>query len=129
MKRYDPDRAPDPKEWLQLGERERIRLVERYHQLARIELPKAKLHATFHVVVENQIAENLEPVVRTMARLQAEGLTRHDALHAVGSVLAEHIYDLLSTSAGGDATTTQSRYEAAVERLDAKSWLRGSESE
>jgi hypothetical protein len=41
----------------------------------------------FHVIVENQAAQGLEtPVRRTLARLQAEGLSRHDAVHAVGSI-------------------------------------------
>ena len=31
MQSYDPDQAPDPKEWLVLGADERIRLVERYY--------------------------------------------------------------------------------------------------
>src|SRR5437016_9813537 len=48
------------------------------------------------VVVENQVALGDEiPVRRTLERLRAEGLDRHDAVHAAGSVLAKRIYDLL----------------------------------
>ena len=71
-----------------MDEAERIRLVEHYHRTARIKLPSVKAHSTFHVIVENQLAENVEPVVRAMNRLTNEGLTRHDALHAIASVLA-----------------------------------------
>ncbi|MGA9672463.1 MAG: hypothetical protein WBQ94_24830, partial [Terracidiphilus sp.] len=90
MNEYNPERAPEPEAWLELDEQERILLVENYHRPARIKLPNRKAHAVFHVIVENQIAMNLEPVVRAMARLMKEGLTRHDAVHAIGSVVAEH---------------------------------------
>ena len=97
MNRYDPDTMPDPKEWLALDEGVRLLLVERYHRDARIALPRTarQLHATIHTVVENQLALNDEPAVRALARLMKEGLSRHEAVYAVGSVVAEHIYDLL----------------------------------
>ena len=74
MNSYDPNNSPDPKGWLALDEKIRIELVEEYHRLARIKLPNLATHAVFHSIVENQIAENLESVVRAMARLTAEGL-------------------------------------------------------
>ena len=124
MNRYDPSQTPDPGEWLELDEQERVDLVERYHRRARIELPNPTLHATIHVVVENQLALNDEPVVRAIARLRKEGLSRHDALHAIGSVVAEQIYDLLKLK---DAPqTSRARYYAAIERLNAATWRDGS---
>jgi len=83
-----------------------------------------KAHAVFHAIVENQVAENLDPVVRAMTRLTAEGLSRHEAVHAIASVVAEHIHDLLNAQA--DADTSQAIYNAAVERLTAKRWREGS---
>ena len=56
MQRYDPLEAPDPKEWLELDEQERIVLVQDYHRRARIRLPNKKVHATLHAIVEAQIA-------------------------------------------------------------------------
>lgn len=123
MKQYDPGLAPNPDEWLELDEQERIHLVERHHRLARDKLPNLTAHAAFHTIVENQIALNLEPVVRAMARLTKEGLTRHDAVHAIASVAAEHIYDLLNKNDGSDTSPT--RYNEAVEKLNAKSWRGG----
>jgi hypothetical protein len=123
MKRYDPERVPDAAAWLGLAEEARIRLVEKYHRIARIELPSPKAHAAFHVTVENQIAMGLDPVVRAMARLQAEGLSRHDSVHAVASTLSQYFYQMVhdpNASLGGKA---QSRYEADLEKLTAKSWL------
>lgn len=125
MKEYNPGCAPEPESWLELDEQERIALVETYHRVARIKLPNVTVHAALHTIVENQIALNLEPVVRAMDRLGNEGLTRHDAVHAIGSVVAEHLFDILKTDQNDDAATSQVRYYAAVERLTAASWRRG----
>jgi hypothetical protein len=66
-----------------------------------------------------------------MERLMAEGLDRHDAVHAVASVVAEQMWEVLSDAKeggrsrrkGGDRPT-DSLYSAAVERLTAESWRR-----
>jgi len=121
MHRYDPNHAPNPEQWLALDELERIQLVEKQHRAARVELPNAKGHAIFHAVVENQIAEGLDAVVRAMARLTGQGLTRHEAIHAIASVLAEQIHGLLGGEVGKEHSSAI--YTAAVERLDAKDWL------
>ena len=122
MTHYDPEVQPDPAEWLALDEQERIQLAETHHRAARIKLPNAKVHAVFHAIVENQIAEGLEPVVRAMARLANEGLSRHDAIHAIGSVCAEHLFEAMKSEDQDVASTAQARYNAAVERLTAKLW-------
>ncbi len=109
---------------VELDEQERIALVETYHRVARIELPNVTAHAALHAIVENQIALNLEPVVRAMDRLGKEGLTRHDAVHAIGSIVAEHLFDILRTDQNDDAATSRARYYVAVERLTAESWRR-----
>jgi hypothetical protein len=123
MNRYDPDHAPNPEQWLALDEQMRIFLVEEYHRAKRIKLPNATMHAVFHAIVENQIAENLEAVVRAMARLAAEGLSRHESIHAIASVVAEHLHDLINAKA--DAKRSSAIYSAAVERLTAKQWRGG----
>ena len=106
-----------------LDEPVRIRLVEEYHRAKRIKLPSISAHAVFHAIVENQIAENLEAVVRAMARLTGGGLSRHESIHAVASVLAEHIHEILSAQA--DEKHSAAIYCAAVERLTAKGWRGG----
>lgn len=122
MERYDPEMAPSGEDWLEIDEGERLLLVEEYHRDARIPLPKRarRLHASMHVVVENQLASNDEPVVRALARLMKEGLSRHDAVHAIGSLVAEEVYDLLKQEEPPD--TVRARYYAAVERLTASTW-------
>ena len=123
VNRYEPSKAPDPAEWLALDEQEKVVLVEDFHRRAQVDLPNVKLHATMHVVAENQLASNDEPVVRALARLIKEGLTRHEAIHAIGSVVAEQIYDLLKL--GDTPETSRVRYYAAIERLTAAEWRDG----
>jgi hypothetical protein len=124
MKSYDPDKPVDPEEWMALDEGERQYLVEQYHRKKRIKLPNARLHAIIHVVIENQIALGSEsPAQSTLSRLMREGLNRHDAVHAIGSVLAGHIFDLMKHgSKGKDASAD---YYRQLKELTAEGWLSG----
>jgi hypothetical protein len=123
MNQYDPLETPDPEEWLVMDEAERILLAEQYHKRARIRLPNVKLHAVMHVIVENQIALGDEvPAQRTLRRLMAEGLDRHQAIHAISSVLAGHLYDLTHQAESG--ADSNQPYFVALERLTAESWQR-----
>lgn len=120
--RYDPTKPPDPGSWLAQDETERAAAVQRYHRDARIKLPGggARMHALLHVIVENQLAGRVEAVVRAMTRLQGEGLSRHDALHAVASVLAANLYDLLNGEHVPD--NPQASYEEELATLTARKW-------
>jgi hypothetical protein len=118
---YDPEVPPNARVWTDLDENRRISMVEEYHRNAHIKLPNAKVHAVFHTVVENQIAEKLDPIVRAMARLRKEGLTRHDAIHAIATVLAAHMHDLFNDEV--DANASQAVYYAEIDRLSAQTWL------
>ena len=51
-----------------------------------------------------------------------EGLSRHDTLHAIGSVVAEHLFEAVEAKTKDDPNSIQIRYNAAVERLSAKEW-------
>ena len=113
MEAYNPESAPEPAAWLELDEQERIVLVEAWHRAARIKLPNVTAHATFHTIVENQLAMNLEPVVRAMHRRTKEGLTRHDAIHAIASVVGEHVFDSLKGQSDDAGTSSMVRSEAA----------------
>lgn len=122
-KYYDPDHAPDTIEWLQLDEGSRISQAEKYHKKNGIRLPNVTAHATCHVIVENQIAEGDEAVIRAMVRLERQGLTRHDCIHAVGWVLAQHVHEQMTTENPDIKSTVNARYHADVERLQADEWL------
>jgi hypothetical protein len=124
MDSYNPEISPTATDWLGTNEGDRIELVSAYHRRKKIKLPNSQLHAVIHVVVENQIALGEAIVVATLARLQGEGLSRHDALHAIGSVLAENMYELMQE---GDTSTgaPYQRYLERIQRLTAKNWRAG----
>jgi hypothetical protein len=121
MRRYDPDEAPRASAWLALDEGERLRLVEQYHHREDPELPNVKLHSSIHVIVENQLAEGLPASRRAFERVRREGLSRHDAIHAVGSVVAEHLVKLLNEGKGGG--DHNAALERALNELTAEQWL------
>ena len=122
METYDPETAPDAAEWLDLEEEERIDLVASYHRRKKVKLPKLQVHAALHAVVENQIAEELQTVRETVARLQAEGLSRHDAIHAVASVMVGRLQDLLRE--GAPAQFEVEAYFQDLRSLTAQGWLK-----
>ena len=119
---YEPERAPDPREWLALDESERIRLVKNYHVAARIKTEKLKLHALYHMIVENQIATGFGPTCHAVKRLQKEKLTRHDALHVVASVIAQFMHDSMRGKVSASVQHAQQDLNARIEALTADSW-------
>jgi hypothetical protein len=128
MERYDPDKPIDPQEWMALDEGERDYLVEQYHRKKRIKMPNLRMHAMFHVVVENQIALGDDiPVRKTLARLMREGLSRHDAVHAIGSVMASHMFNLIKH--GPTSKDSNADYYRQLEELTAEGWLNSSDDE
>jgi len=126
MERYNPNETPNPEEWLELSEFERIDLVEEFHEKSDDSLNlkdnQAKLHASVHVTVENQIAQGLEPVLETIDRLIREGLDRHDAVHAVGAVVAENIFAMMR---GKQSSWNEKSYGKRLRKLTAKRFLKG----
>jgi hypothetical protein len=120
--RYSPNAEPDASEWLASDEDARIRATEVFRRLARIRLPKARVHAAIHAAIENQIALGHGPTVRAMARLSAKGLSRHDCLHATGWVLAMHVYAAPPRRAPMSAAESQERFDLEMDRLTAQAW-------
>jgi hypothetical protein len=112
---YDAERDPDAIEWLETDDAVKARAVGRHHRAlaAHPELPSAHMHAMLHVIVENQLADGEPPEVRaTLERLTAGGLTRHEALHAIGAVMAQAMHNIIEQGAVFDR-------EAAVRALHA----------
>jgi hypothetical protein len=119
--RYNPDKAINAKEWLAIHESERLHLIERYHRKKRIRLPNKRLHASIHGIVENQVAMGAElPVQATLFRLMREGLSRHDAIHAMGSILASQLYEVIQGNPR--SADINSSYYRELEQLTAESW-------
>ena len=62
------------------------------------------MHIMIHTTLESQLAENEPPVTgEVLEALMAQGLTRHEALHQIGGVLAEEIFDILKEGRPFDA--------------------------
>ena len=121
MTKYDPEVDQQADRWLAAGEADRIAAVEACHRHQRIRLPRPTLHATVHTVVENQLALGEQVVIEALARLRLEGLTRHEAVHAIGMVLAEQIYDALKDPGEGTPDLNKP-YRDRVRQLTAEQW-------
>jgi hypothetical protein len=120
--KYDPHIQPDPELWISMDESERLYLVEEYHQGSGIELPNMTLHCAIHCTVENQIAMGEElPVKRKLEQLLEEGLDRHEAIHAIGSVLAGHIYHMLKDKKS--SKDPNEAYYRELASLTAEGWV------
>lgn len=116
---YDPHQHVDPENWQALDESDRIESVREYHRRKRIRLPDENLHAVMHVTVENQVALGDAFVARAvLLRLMEDGLDRHDAVHAIGSVLAEQLFSAFK----GSPADLNARYAEKLNRLTAESW-------
>jgi hypothetical protein len=119
---YNPEISPDPTDWLKLPEQERLRAIATFHMVHRMKSGNAKAHAAFHLIVENQIAMGFGPAVRAVARLQAQGLSRHDAVHAIGSAISGHFFEAMRGPEKTDSQAQQLAINAAIDRLDASTW-------
>jgi hypothetical protein len=127
MLRYDPDVAPAPDRWLKLDEQLKIRNVMDYHRRKRIPLDAVQLHAALHVVVENQLAEGFAPAVRALERLLGEGLSRHDAIHAISFVAMSYLLDL--TSGREAPNPDHAAYARALDELTKGKWYADAEDD
>jgi len=124
LDRYNAEQPPDPDTWLDLDEFERIDLVQDFVEANETDIQEEarKLHALIHVAVENQLAMAVDPVPETMARLVRQGLTRHDAIHAIGTVLSGGMYEIMK---GNAKAWNPRRYGKRLKKLTAKRWRQG----
>ena len=54
------------------------------------------VHVAIHQTVENQIADRTPPqTAETLEALMQAGYTRHEAIHAVGNIVAKEIFEIL----------------------------------
>lgn len=117
---YDAAVAPQPQAWLAAGEPERLAAVEDHHHglSGHARTPKPMLHASLHVVVENQLALGDPPQARrALARLVAGGLPRHEAVHAIALVVAN------AASAAMDGQRFDAgAYASELDLLTAERW-------
>jgi len=115
---YDPSTDQEPVRWLAADELDRITAIQHYHKRTKDRAENPRLHAIMHHVVENQLAEGVEVTQTTLDRLCREGLSRHEAIHAIGSVVAEDIFEILQSHQPHD----QKAYAHKLEALVASEW-------
>jgi hypothetical protein len=118
---YDPHAHINSDAWLALDESERMQLVRLYHRQQQIRLPNETIHAAVHVIVENQVAlGDAFPAKAALLRLMKEGLDRHEAIHAIGSLLSERLFGVMSEQAAGGNLNAD--YMEKLKSLTAESW-------
>ncbi len=109
---YDADRAPDTEEWNAADEDARLAAIRAYHDQLdeHPDTPNPKLHALMHVIVENQLAAGDPPeAAETLARLLVAGASRHAAIHAIASIVAEEIQAVMKDDRAYDREATARR--------------------
>jgi hypothetical protein len=124
MESYCPLIAPIKEEWLALSEQEQLDIVKEFHQTIELDLDVQALsvHCSIHVIVENQLAMGVELLPQTLARLIRQGLDRHDAIHAIGAVICEDIFEMVNNEG---SVFSPKRYRRKLEKLTAKRWNKG----
>jgi hypothetical protein len=123
---YQANDQPHSATWLELDETERIDAVMDYHRRAKVVPENLKLHAMTHVVVENQVAlGEATTVPATLNRLMNEGLDRHEAIHAIGSILMRIMLDAVRNDDGGG--DINAKYSRELATLTAVGWRSGVE--
>jgi len=73
--------------------------------------------------VENQLAEAEYPVIKqTLDKLVRQGLDRHDAIHAIASILGTGLFAAMQ---GSDSEFSIKNYRRKLDKLTAKRWRKG----
>lgn len=124
MDSYDPTVVPNKEEWLESTESERMAAVMAYHERSEDDLDEKALtiHSSIHVIVENQLAMGVEILPETMAKLMRQGLSRHEAIHAIGAVVSG---DILAIIRGEKSQYSPKLYRRRLEKITAKRWRKG----
>ncbi|WP_163373043.1 hypothetical protein [Endozoicomonas acroporae] len=125
MKYYNPDKPLNVSEWLVLDDEQRKILVSNFHLSTEEEFQDdgaLTMLSYMHVVVENQIATNVDLVSETVTKLVRQGLSRHEALHAISAIIVEDIFDMLK---GTKSEFCPKKYRRKLEKITAKRWRKG----
>ncbi|MFT5085569.1 MAG: hypothetical protein ACI9Y1_003630 [Lentisphaeria bacterium] len=117
MQSYNPAKTPDSDRWLASDEGSRLNLVRSFHEAEGTDFEDEgafNLHSCIHVLVENQLALAVDLVPETLAKLQRQGLNRHEAIHAVGAVVCTDLFGLLK---GNQTKFNPALYRRKLENL------------
>jgi len=123
MESYNASRNINSALWLNLDEAVRLELIEEYVEDFEKEIDSSKknIHASVHMVVENQLALGEEPALNAYSRLLRQGLNRHETIHAIGAVIFADIYEAMQNKDNKPITS----YKSRLRKLTAKKWLKG----
>jgi hypothetical protein len=117
---YDADCDSHLRDWFEFDPAVRAAAVAAFHRRAGHDVGEdAQAHFLTHVSVEDQLTLNDAPLVRaTLERLMDEDVSRHAALHALGSVLHEVRREIEERGEPPDPSSLAAWYAA----LDPRDW-------
>jgi len=125
MNAYNPQIAPNREQWLESSEFDRIDAVREFHDTDEdndLEDNALSIHSSIHVIVENQLAMEIELLPETLAKLMRQGLDRHDAIHAIGAIISDDIFSIIS---GEKTEFSPKEYRGKLAKITAKRWRKG----
>ena len=122
MHQYNPAKSPKPSEWLALDELTRLDLISQFHEDHGEFGESMEAHAGIHAAGETQLAMDVPNARDALVRLRRSGLTRHDAIHAIGSVLAEHLHGLVHNQ-DVQPDEANSRYYERLRSFTKEDWF------
>ena len=123
MKQYNASKKPTPELWLSLDDDARLELVEQYVEKfeRKIDDSAKSIHASIHMVVENQLALNEDVTIKAYQRLMQQGLKRHETIHAIGAIILESIESGMKEKSDEPIVN----YKNRLRKLTAKRWIKG----
>jgi len=121
MLNHDPENAPNPKDWLELDKQQRLRMIELYLDREGGYGGSLQRQASIHAIVETQLAESITPVKAAFMRLRDNGVSRHEAVRTIGSILADCMPQAVRSGDVGAALNKE--YLAKLEVLTADTRL------
>lgn len=116
---YDPNLAPDPDVWLALDEPSKTAAVAAHFGYHTCPDDAAFWNMRFYCEAENLLASGDGRVAGALARLTAEGLSRKDAVFAIGIAWSGVLRDA-KQSEDGVLEINDAFFEATMKALDAK---------
>jgi len=126
MYQYNPLAEPNSEEWLESSEEDCIDSVRHFHEHSNdddfADDQALSIHCAVHVIVENQLALNVEYLPETLSKLMRQGLDRHEAIHAIGAILSEEIFKMFR---GETSAFSTKLYRRQLEKITAKRWKKG----
>lgn len=122
---YNPQITPNREQWLESSEFDRINAVREFHDTDEendLEDAALSIHSSIHVIVENQLAMDIELLPETLAKLMRQGLDCHDAIHAIGATISDDIFSIIG---GGKTEFSPKEYRGKLAIITAKRWRKG----